>query len=116
VTALGYGSNADLGYTEFNGTPIDETTVLVKYTWTGDANLDGIINADDYASIDLGAAGILSGWVGGDFNYDGIINADDFAAIDVGAAAQTGPLIAVPEPGALGVIALAGAAMLRRRK
>jgi hypothetical protein len=95
VTALGYGSNADLGFVEFNGTPIDDTTILVKYTWTGDANLDGIINADDYANLDLGAAGLLVGWVGGDFNFDGLINADDFAAIDIGAAAQSGPLAVI---------------------
>ena len=38
----------------FDGQTIDATTVLVKYTYGGDANLNGSITGDDYFLIDAG--------------------------------------------------------------
>ena len=52
------------------------------YTYCGDANLDGLINGDDYFRIDNGFFAHLSGFSNGDFNYDGVINADDYFLID----------------------------------
>jgi len=73
--------------------------VVVKYTWDGDANLDGLINADDYFQIDSGYITQAKGWYNGDFNYDDIINADDYFLIDSAFIGQTGPLAASkPEP------------------
>jgi hypothetical protein len=41
------------GQTEmWNGRSVDATTVLVKYTYAGDANLDGVIDGGDYGIID----------------------------------------------------------------
>jgi hypothetical protein len=37
----------------FAGETVDANAVLVKYTYAGDANLDGKINVDDYGRIDL---------------------------------------------------------------
>jgi hypothetical protein len=70
------------------------------------------------------------GWYNGDFNYDGKINIDDYGIIDFNVTAQSGVfptaggdagldgVAAVPEPGSVGVIALAGltATLHRRRK
>ncbi|MBE3134831.1 MAG: hypothetical protein IMZ55_15295, partial [Acidobacteria bacterium] len=45
LTALGVLDNTDAkvgGKTTFAGEAVDETCVLVKYTWWGDANLDGV--------------------------------------------------------------------------
>jgi len=69
-------------------------SVLVKYSWNGDANLDGLINADDYFLIDSGFVTQLGGYTNGDFNYDAIVNADDYFLIDSAFIAQTGPLSA----------------------
>ena len=66
----------------WNGQTVDATTVLMKYTLAGDANLDGKIDGDDYFKIDAGIAGHLTGYANGDFNYDGVINADDYFIID----------------------------------
>jgi len=33
---------------------VDANTILVKYTYTGDMDLDGDVDADDYAKIDGG--------------------------------------------------------------
>ncbi len=58
--------------------------VLVKYTYYGDANLDGVVNGADYARIDAGflSKGALTGWYNGDFNYDGKVDASDYTLID----------------------------------
>ncbi len=66
-----------------DGQSVDVNTVLVKYTYTGDADLDGDIDADDYAKIDGGFASHLSGYRNGDFNFSGgSPNSDDYFQID----------------------------------
>lgn len=57
----------------------------------GDANDDQRIDADDYALIDRGFAGHLSGWSNGDFNGDGVVDEQDYLIIDEAFAAN-GPL------------------------
>jgi hypothetical protein len=68
--------------TVWNGQTIDGTTVLVKYTYAGDANLDGVVNGDDYFQIDSAFPQGGHGWTNGDFNYDGVITGDDYFLID----------------------------------
>jgi hypothetical protein len=84
----------------------------------GDANMDGVINAEDYTAIDNGFNMHLTGWSNGDFNGDGVINGDDYTLIDnaynaqdsesfagdsqgtVGSASETEQVASnVPEPG-----------------
>jgi len=72
--------------------PVSADSVLIKYTWNGDANLDGIVNADDYGLIDRGFISQKGGWYNGDFNYDDIVNADDYGLIDRAFIAQNAPL------------------------
>jgi len=69
-------------------------SIRVKYTWDGDANGDGVVNADDYFQIDSGYITQVGGYQNGDFNYDGVINADDYFLIDSAFIGQTGPLSA----------------------
>jgi hypothetical protein len=65
--------------------------VLVKYTYAGDANLDGKLDIDDYTRIDVGIDARLTGWSNGDFNYDGKINIDDYVIIDSNVRIQGAP-------------------------
>jgi len=109
---------------------VDGTAVLVKFTYAGDATLDGKINIDDYTRIDTGIANGLTSWSNGDFNYDGKINIDDYTIIDANVPQASAPLgngssadfaVAVPEPTAGLSAALIGAPALwgrrgRRRK
>ena len=68
----------------FDSETIDATSVIVKFSYGGDANLDGAVNVLDTAQIDQGIANHLRGWYNGDFNYDGTINILDYATqIDV---------------------------------
>ncbi len=48
----------------------------------GDANLDGVVNGDDYTLFDNGFNNRLTGWSNGDFNGDGIVNGADLSLLD----------------------------------
>jgi hypothetical protein len=74
------------------GVAVAASDVIVKYTWNGDANMDGKVNADDYFMIDSGFIAMKAGWYNGDFNYDGKVNADDYFLIDSGFIGQAGTL------------------------
>jgi hypothetical protein len=135
----GSSANGGLGdplTTSFDGLSVTETDVLVKYTYFGDANLDGVVSAADYQAIDNGFNLGLSGWDNGDFNYDGMINGDDYALIDnafntqgsvsfAGDSAGPTEMIgsdteqvasSVPEPGSMVLMGLAVPLVARRRR
>jgi hypothetical protein len=89
--------------------------VIGKYTYFGDANLDGQVTGDDYSFIDANlnttpAPGIAR--ISGDLNFDGTVSGDDYSFIDANLGQGTGnPLgaqgVAVPEP-ALGMVLMMG--------
>ena len=64
----------------------------MKYTWNGDANLDGRVTFDDYTKIDTGFNQHFSGWLNGDFNYSGNVSFDDYVLIDIAFNQQNGTL------------------------
>ncbi len=125
----GFGNPIYTTTNPFEGTAPGTTDVLVKYTYYGDANLDGKVDGSDYSRIDSGYLTHASGWYNGDFNYDGVINGSDYTLIDnaynrQGAAltalvandtAQIAANAAVPEPCSVLAIALLGATRLTRR-
>ena len=69
-------------YGTFDGQSVTAADVLARYTYYGDANLDGVVNAADYSRIDAGYLMHLSGWANGDFNYDGVVDGSDYTLID----------------------------------
>ncbi len=131
-TALGIESNQNgaggVLLSIFDGQSVVSSDVLVKYTYFGDANLDGVVNGSDYTLIDNGFNSRLVGWRNGDFNYDGVVNGDDYTLIDnafntqgASLAASANAAIAVspssiPEPTALACCGLGAAALLARRR
>lgn len=74
----------------FDGADLpDFNQVLVKYTYFGDANLDGQVTPSDYAMVD-GNIGLGHSWPSGDLNGDGVVNPIDYAQIDGNIGAGTG--------------------------
>lgn len=113
-TALGIYDNSNNTKSSFDGISVDSTTVVIKYTWLGDANCDGLVNSTDLSAIS--ASGTT--WQTGDFNYDGKVNADDYALFMLGDTEGGGMNISatLPEPRAIIVIIVAGMAWTRQRR
>lgn len=105
LRTLAVSDNADLKFSSFDGhtfAPGDFNQVLLKYTYLGDANLDGQVTPQDYAIVD-GNIGRGHDWGTGDVNEDGVVNPGDYAQIDgnIGAGngspeggPQLGPIVA----------------------
>ena len=94
------GANAPIT-ARLAGEDVLVTDILVKYTWNGDTNLDGLVNADDYFLMDSGFLSQKKGWYNGDFNYDGVVNADDYFLIDSAFIGQGAPLAEAEAPAVL---------------
>jgi GH18 family chitinase len=78
LTTLGYLP----GGAPFDGVNTTSNDTIVKYTYYGDANLDGVVNGADYQQIDSGFGAHATGWSNGDFNYGGVVDGSDFSLID----------------------------------
>ncbi len=96
-TFIGILDNGSVGgaVTSLSGfTDFSSNSILVKYTWFGDSNLDGAVDGSDYALIDTGltSGGTNAGWVFGDLDYSGQVDASDYALIDTGFGAQNAVL------------------------
>jgi len=137
-TAIGLMKGEDYWYGTFYGQNVQPNWILVHYTYGGDATLDSVVDAADYAMIDWAYLDPSTPrtWVNGDFFYDGVIDAADYAVIDwafltqgtepvqfrpgsgvpiVGGGEAASP---VPEPATLALLGCAAAlfaAVCRRR-
>jgi len=90
---LAYADAAAMGITSLDGQTITGNAVLVKYTYPGDSNLDGIVDLDNDFSLFVdgynkqisnpGALNAGNLWVNGDYNYDGTTNLDNDFSIFV---------------------------------
>jgi autotransporter-associated beta strand protein len=120
--AIGVAESSGAG--TFAGLSVDATSVLVRRTLAGDANLDLTVNFDDL--LKLAAAYNQAGtWGNGDFNYDGQVNFDDLLQLAANYnQTLTGSfggdwalaVSSVPEPGMLSLLAVAAPLMTRRRR
>lgn len=114
-TGIGYALVSDALGTQTGDPPamyagqlVREHDLIIRYTLLGDANLDEIVNINDFARLaaNFNVAGAF--WSGGNFNHDGVTNIADFALMAANFN-QSLPLSrsAVPEPfGIFGIIPL----------
>ncbi len=109
-------------YDNFDGVTVGLTDVLVKFTYFGDADLNGFIDDTDFFLTNNGYALGLSGWVNGDFDYSGTVDDTDFFLINNAYALQGAVLRAetggsVPEPTGAGLMGLlVGSGLMARRR
>ena len=131
-TALGILENANIGWASYGGKPITgANAVLIGYTYYGDGDLSGAVTPDDYNSFLDGYNQVLPAtWWTGDYDYDGFVTPDDYNLFLDGynsGNAAIGPAPAffaapgkgggglVPEPGSLGLLAVAALGIFARR-
>jgi hypothetical protein len=135
--SVGYAENSTMPlgpFATFRGQPVDGTSILIAYTRTGDANLDGVANDDDVTIVSATyAPGVpQASWALGDFDYNGFVDDDDVTLLgafyDPAAQALTLPspdlpaagarrgitAAAVPEPGTVALLVIGLIAVLLR--
>lgn len=97
--AIGFATAGELNVSAWGGVSgLTGGEVVTRLTVFGDANLDGVINADDFALTDIGMRQQLSGWVYGDFDYSGRVDQTDYWLLDRAYLLQIG---GVTSPGML---------------
>ena len=116
-TSVAYAENGLLplgAYTNFRGQPVDPTSVLIRYTRTADANLDGVVNDDDVTIVGANyAPGIPKpSWALGDFDYNGFVDDDDVTLLGVFYNPAATP---IPAPAPIADSAAAGGGALPER-
>jgi hypothetical protein len=125
---VGYAENSDLPlgpYTNFYGQSVDDTSILMAYTRTGDANLDGVVDDADVTIVNASYAPGMPQphWALGDFDYNGFVDDADVTLLNALYDPTAEPLItpappgvsAVPEPGTIALVfaGLVGALVAR---
>jgi hypothetical protein len=99
LTTVGIATGYDLyglgpdDTVEWQGEQITGSSIILKYTYAGDMNLDGAVDAADYGVIDnwVQFPGTF-GYANGDLNFDGLIDATDYGIIDNSIQMQGPPL------------------------
>jgi autotransporter-associated beta strand protein len=121
------------GGTQFLGSPVDASAVVVQTTVAGDANLDKTVNFADLLALAKNYNMSGAYWAKGDFNYDGVVNFADLLTLarnynqsvpsdpvpGASAAFETdmaAAFAAVPEPSLAGGLAVALLFLRRGRR
>lgn len=122
------GDGVNAYYTSFgSATGLTKNDIIVRYTYTADTNVDGVVDGDDYKRFFEGYTFGLGGYLNGDLNNDGIVNDADLntfvayydntlpvVGVPTGTASEYTTV--VPEPVALGLLAPAAVLGGRRRR
>jgi hypothetical protein len=122
-TGIGYGEASVVGRTDLFGESVDSTAVVVKYTYYGDANLDGVVDTVDFGILGSNWEAVGVGWQEGDSNYDGVVDSVDYnlMAANFGQSGLTGASLPelnalLPEPTAAAAAVLGCLGLARRRR
>jgi hypothetical protein len=89
-----YGANSSFDGESLGG----KDAVLIKYTYYGDTDFNGVVNGADYARLDTtfnqetGTQTDIGGWFNGDFDYNDKADGADYALIDAAFNSQLGAL------------------------
>jgi hypothetical protein len=121
--ALGYAESSDVfgaGGGQFGDMLVDNSSILIRPTLYGDANLDNKVDLTDFTLLASSFNTANKDWFHGDFNYDGSVGLTDFTLLASNfnqtylSDTSSGVGAAVPEPVAfMGMLILA---VSRRRR
>ena len=108
------------------------TSMLIKFTYAGDTNLDGQVTIADLGELASNWQSTTAVWRQGDFNYDGAVTISDLGDLASNWQAGVGsPLgmsfeealaavglggVAVPEPATMGLLVLGACTLKRARR
>jgi len=106
----------------FKGQSVDGDALLIRFTYYGDSNVDGVVDTVDFNLLASNFSQSGKSWQDGDYNFDGTVDTVDFnlLASNFGKAplpsspAELGGL--VPEPTAVSLLAIGAIAGLSRRR
>jgi hypothetical protein len=130
-TILALFDNALAGFGQWptgSGMTVPANSVIGKYTYLGDTNMDGQVTPQDYTAVDsnLGTTGLDPGiaWFYGDTDFNGSVTPQDYTAIDSSLGMGVGqPLTvaslsvaAVPEISSAGAVVAVGLSLLGKRR
>jgi autotransporter-associated beta strand protein len=91
--AIGYADNNDLKLSTFGGAAVSASSILARYTWAADIDLDGQVSLPDAVILgtyfDFGATAGHD-WSEGDLDYDGRVGISD--AVILGTYFNSGSL------------------------
>src|SRR5262249_45627555 len=77
---------------KFDGETIGSTDLLVKYTYYGDTDFNGMVDFDDYTNTDLGFNPGGNRFAKGDADGTGWVDFDDYILIDLAFNTQSAVL------------------------
>jgi GH25 family lysozyme M1 (1,4-beta-N-acetylmuramidase) len=115
---IGFAEKSDLTTVPPIFGPTDSTSVLVRYTRIGDADLSGTVGLSDFNALAVHFGSTDAFWHEGDFNYDGLVNLIDFNLLASHFGLSAGPdgvvdpedwsalASVVPEPSSLALVLL----------
>jgi autotransporter-associated beta strand protein len=138
-TGIGFADTSVLNLSDGTGVSVGPTDVLVKYTYYGDADLDGDVDGNDVGAWAVNFTGSggssTKTWIQGDWDYDGDVDGNDVgrwavnftgsgggvlnitnAAPGAIAALEAMGFTVVPEPTGLALLGLGGLAVAGRRR
>ena len=93
-TGVGYAEASELFSSfpaPFAGTTIDATSVVVRYTHYGDADLNNRVDLSDFNRLAANFGRTGARWAHGDFDYDGTVNLADFNRLAGNFGGTSGP-------------------------
>ena len=83
---------------------------------SGDANLDGSVDGQDFIEWNTNKFSSLASWTGGDFTADGAVDGQDFIDWNNNKFMSSDSLVSVPEPAGISLfLMMSMVAFLRRR-
>ncbi len=112
-TALGYAVASDVlvpsgGIYQFNGQTVSASSSIVKYTYYGDANLDGQVDISDLGRLATNWQ-TSAVWSQGDFDYSGFVDISDLGKLATNWQAGVGVPLGPSFDEALASVGLGGA-------